>query len=195
MCLNDCTYFAKIFIQVGDAEMVKGLKETDLPEPWFGNKSKAPPASKRPKVTSELMPGQEALEAEATGTCMKKGKGRKKGKKKENTAARGENNVKYDRSGPADVVLGRTKNPVAYPDELRRKRIEDAAACGRVVKTIPHSGKRQSFTTIVDTESSDHKSEDGLAPAEKEIHSVSPPAVEAIALSGSKMVGIPCSTL
>ena len=82
MCHNDCTYFAKIFIQVGDAEMVKGLKETDLPEPWFGNKSKAPPASKRPKVTSELMPEQEALEAEATGTCMKKGKGRGKGKKR-----------------------------------------------------------------------------------------------------------------
>lgn len=171
--------------------MVKSLKESDLPEPWFGNKSKAPPAPKRQRVTSEVMPEQEALEAEATGTCMKKGKGRGKGKKKENPTTKGKNNVKYDRTGPANVVLGRTKNPVADPDELRRKRAEDAAACGRVVKTIPHPGKRRSCTTTADTDSSDEKSEDGLAPAEKGLGSVSPPAVEATALSGGKMAESP----
>lgn len=99
--------------------------------------------------------------------------------------------MKYDRTGPATVVLGRTKNPVADPHELRRKRAEDAAACGRVVKTIPNWGKQRSCTTIVDTESSDDSSEDGLAPAEKETGSVSPIAVKASALSGGKMVELP----
>ena len=34
------------FMQVGEPEMVETLKETDLPEPWFGNKSRAPLAQK-----------------------------------------------------------------------------------------------------------------------------------------------------
>ena len=62
--------------------MVKSLKETDLPEPWFGTKSKATPAAKRPRVTAEVIPETQALEVEPTGTCMKKGKGRGKPKKK-----------------------------------------------------------------------------------------------------------------
>ena len=99
--------------------------------------------------------------------------------------------MKYDRTGPATVVLGRTKNPVADPHELRRKRAEDAVACGRVVKTIPRPEKRRSCTTIFDTDSSDEKSEDGLAPAEKELGSVSPPAVVALALSAGKMAESP----
>lgn len=100
--------------------------------------------------------------------------------------------MKYDRTGPATVVLGRTKNPVADPHELRRKRAEDAVACGRVVKTIPRPGKRRGSTTIADTESSDQKLDDGLAPAEKGMSSDSPATVEAIALAGSKMTKIPC---
>ena len=171
--------------------MVKSLKDSDLPEPWFGNKSKAPPAPKRQRVTSEVMPEQEASEAEATGTCMKKGKGRGRPKKKDNPTAKGKNSVKYDRTGPATVVLGRTKNPVADPQELRRKRAEDAAACGRVVKTIPRPGNRRSCTTISDTDTSDDKSEDGLAPTEKGLGSVNPPAVKAIALSGGVMAESP----
>lgn len=170
--------------------MVKGLKETDLPEPWFRSKPKQPPTPKTSRVTPEVMPEQQELEAEATGTCMKKGKGRGKSKKKENPTAKGKINVKYDRTGPADVVLGRTKNPVADLDELRRKRAEDAAACGRVVKTIPHPGKRRICTTVADTESSDRASEDGLAPAEKEVGSGSPSAVEAITPSGGKRTEI-----
>jgi hypothetical protein len=62
--------------------MVKSLKETDLPEPWFGSKSKAHPAPKSARVTLEVMSDRQELEAEATGTCMKKGKGRGKSKKK-----------------------------------------------------------------------------------------------------------------
>lgn len=167
--------------------MVKSLKETDLPEPWFGSKSKAPHAPKRPRAMSEVMPEQQALEAETMGTCTKKGKGRGKAKKKENPTGKGKNNVKYDRTGHADAVLGRTKNPVADPNELRRKRAEDAAACGRVVKTILHSGKRRTCTTIVDTESSDQQSEDGMALAEAEMGSGSRGAVEGIARTGGKM--------
>ena len=56
-----------------------------------------------------------------------------------------------DRTGPAEVAAGRTKSHVADPSELRRKRCEDALACGRVVKTIAHPGKRPSSTMIDDT--------------------------------------------
>lgn len=175
--------------------MVKSLKETDLPEPWFGNKSKAPTAPKRSRVTSKPMLAHSALEAEAEGQGMNKGKGHGKGKKKENTAGKGKNNVKYDRTRPADVVAGRTKNPVADPDELRRKRIEDALACGRVVKTILHPGKRRSCTTIADTESSEQKSKDVLAPVDKEMGSDSPCADQAIAQSRGSMSGTAASTL
>jgi hypothetical protein len=180
-----------VFLQVGYPEMVKSLKETDLPEPWFGNKSKGTPAPKGARVTSELMSEQHALEVEVAVTSMKKGKGRGKGKQRENPTVKGKNNLKYDRGGPANVVLGRPKNQVADPNELRRKRVEDAAACGRLVKTIPHPGKRRGCTPIADTESSDQKSEDGLAPVEKGVGSVSPAAVETQHLSGSKIVKCP----
>lgn len=81
---------------------------------------------------------------------------------------------------------------MANPDEQRRKRAEDAAACGRVVKTIPHPEKRRISTTVADTESSDRASEDGLPPAEKDVGSGSPSAVEAITLSGGKRAAIVC---
>ena len=183
------------FIQVGEPEMVKTLKETDLPEPWFGNKSRAPLAPKRPRPPSNVMPETQALEAEVAAQGKNKGKGRGKGKNKENAVVKGKNIAKYDRTGPADVVLGRTKNPVADPEELRRKRVEDAAACGRVVKTIKPPGKRRSYTTVPDTESSDPNSDDVLAPTEKQMGSVTTSAVEAIALSGGKMGKSTCSTL
>ena len=73
--------------------------------------------------------------------------------------------------------------------------MEDAAACGRVVKTIKHPGKRCSCTTILDTKSSDPNSDDVLAPAEKQPGSVTTSAVEAIALSGWKMGKTTFSTL
>ena len=163
--------------------MVKSLKDSDLPEPWFGSKSKASPAQKRPRVTPEVIPETQALE---DGDVLEKREGARKPKKKPNPIAKGKNNVKYDRTGQTDVVVGRTKNPVADPDELRRKRAEDAAACGRVVKTIPNRAKKRSSTTIVDTESSDQSSQDGLAPLEKETGLRSPSAVEANAVSGGK---------
>ena len=133
-------------VQVGESEMVKVLKETDLPEPWFGKKSKSPTAPKRARVTLTPMAAHSALEVEAEGHVMKKGKGRGKGKNKENAAGKGKNSVKNDRSGPAVMVTARTKNPVADPDEMRRKRIEDALACGRIVKPIQNAAKWRSST-------------------------------------------------
>jgi len=182
-------------MQVGESEMVKSLKETDLPEPWFGNKSKAPTAPKRTRETQKPMQAHPALEAKAEGQGMKKGKGRGKGKNKENAGEKGKNNVTYERTGPAGVAAGRTKNPVPDPQELRRKRIEDALACGRVVKTILHPGKRRSSTKIVDTKSSGEKSEDPLAHAGKEMGSASPCAVDAMAQSGGKLAGTRTLTL
>jgi hypothetical protein len=166
--------------------MVKGLKDTDLPQPWFAKKSKALSESKRTKPTSSQLPAAQPTEAETEGKGMDIGKGRGKGKKKENADAKRKKNIKVGHTGPADVVLGRTKNPVADPTELRRKRMEDAAACGRVVKTIIYPPKRRSCKTTTDTESSERNTEDVLAAADNEIGSGSPPAVEKIALSGGK---------
>ena len=170
--------------------MVKGLKGSDLPEPWFGKKSKALTEEKRTKPTSRGMPAEPALEAETEGQCMNIGKGRGKVKKKENPAGKGKNNMKLGRSAPTNVLLGRTKNPVADPTELRRKRIEDAIACGRVVKTIVNPAKRRSCPRTGDTERAEHNAEDGLAAAFNEIGSGSPTAIEKIALPGGKRAGV-----
>ena len=116
--------------------------------------------------------------------------GPRKIKKKENRATKGKNNMKYDRSGPADVAMGRTKNPVADPGELTRKRAEDVVACGRVIKTIPHPRKRRISTTVADTESSDRASEDGLAPTEKEVGKLKYMSVERRAESGERRADI-----
>lgn len=175
--------------------MVKRLKESDLPEPWFAHKTKAPTGTKRTRVAPKTMPVHSALEAEAERQGTTRGKGRGKGKKQENATAKVKNNVTHDRSGPADVVAGRTKCPVADPNELRRKRIEDALACGRVVKTILHPGTRPGTTMIDDSESSEQKSGDVLAPATVEMGSDSPCAVEAIAQLVGKLSGIVVSTL
>lgn len=173
-------------IQVEESEMVKSLKETDMPEPWFGKKSGAPTAPKRTKVTPKQMPALVALEVEAEGQGMNRGKGRGKGKNNENAAGKEKTKVKYDRTGPAVIGAGRTKNPVADPDELRRKRIEDALACGRVVKTILHPEKRRNRTKSADTESSEQEVGGVLAPLDKELGSASPLAVEALAHPGGK---------
>lgn len=182
-------------VQVCESEMVKVLKETDLPEPWFGNKSKPTTAPKRTRVTPKAMPAHSALEAEAEGQGLNKGKGREKGKNKENVAKKGKLSVKIDRMGPTVVVAGRLKNPVADPHELRRKRVEDAYACGRVVKTIPLPEKRRSSTKIATTECSEQKSEDVMAQADKDMGADSPCAVEATAQSGGTSCRTVASTL
>ena len=177
------SYIWEVFnVQVGETEMVKGLKGSDLPEPWFGKKSKALTEAKRTTPTSRGVHAQQVLDAETEGQCTNIGKGRGKGKKKVNTAAKG----KLGRTGPANVMLGRTKNPVADPTELRWKRIEDAIACGRVVKSIVHPAKRRSCPRTADIECSDPNAEDVLAAEFNEIGSGSPSAVEKIALSGGK---------
>ena len=175
--------------------MVKRLKESDLPEPWFGHKPKAQTGTKQTRVSISTLPAHSAMEADADAQGTNKGKGRRKGKKKEKTAANGRNIVKIGRTGPADVAAGRKKCPVPDPTELRRKRCEDALACGRVVKTIAHPGKRPSTTVMDDTESSEQKSGDVLAPANVAMGSDSPCAVTVIAQSGGKMSGNVSSTL
>ena len=94
--------------------------------------------------------------------------------------------MKVGRTGPADVLLGRTKEPVADPTELKRKRVEDAAACGRVVKTVIYPPKRRRSPTIADTDSSEQNPDDVMSAADNEIGSGSPSAVEKVALSGGK---------
>ena len=70
--------------------MVKRLKESDLPEPWFGHKSKAQTGTKQTSLTRNTMPAHSAMEAEADGQGINKGKGRGKGKKRKKLQQREE---------------------------------------------------------------------------------------------------------
>lgn len=46
-----------------------------------------------------------------------------------------------------NVVLGKSTNPVPDVEELCRKREEDAAVCGRIIRTIPKPGTREGCPT------------------------------------------------
>ena len=141
------------------------------------------------------MPAEQALEAETEGQGISIGKGRGKGKKKENVVAKGKKNMKVGRTHSAYVLIGRSKNPVADPTELRRRRIKDAAAYGRVVKMIIYPAKRRSCPTTADTESSEDNTEVVLAAADNEIGSGSPCAIEKIALSGGERAAVAFSNI
>ena len=76
--LHICYIWQNFNAQVIESEMVKGLKDTNLPEPWFGKKSKALAEQNRTKPMSREMPAQQALEAE-TGAGLEHRNGSLKG--------------------------------------------------------------------------------------------------------------------
>lgn len=81
------------------------------------------------------------------------------------------------------MVLGLTKIPVPDQKELRRKRIEDTFACGRVVKTITQPAKRQACPTITTNDSSEEIPRKELETGDVQIGYPSPSPVQLIPLS------------
>lgn len=51
------------------------------------------------------------------------------------------------RSGTTDLVLGRSKYAVPNPEEMSRKKIADANACGRMVKYVSQAATQTSCPT------------------------------------------------
>lgn len=74
------------------------------------------------------------------------------------------------------MVLGLTKSLVLDSEEVRRKRLEDALACGRVVTTITKPTKRQTCPTITihDTSGELPVEESAKGDAEKDYYSLFP---------------------
>ena len=125
--------------------MVKTLKDMDAPEPWFGKKnSKATFTPKQTRAASKQMAQQRDTEDANMEEPSAKGEARDKGKRREDLASKGRKKAKAVRPGAADLVMGRSKYAVPDPAELRRKMIEDAEACGRVVKTLSQPTTRKS---------------------------------------------------
>ena len=128
--------------------MVRTLKEKDIPEPWFGKKSKQAtftPAQTR--AASKQMAHHQDVDDDIVEEPSAKGETREKGKCKDDMRAKGKKKAMAVRPGTAEVVMGRSKYAVPDPEELRRKMIADAEACGRVVKSLSTPASRKSCAT------------------------------------------------
>lgn len=134
---------------------MRTLKEKDIPEPWFGNKGKSVNAPKQTRAASKIIAQQEVVEEVTVPKPSTRGRGRQKGKAKEVVPAKGRKNTKTLRSGTANILLGISKTTVPDPEELRRKRIEDAVACGRVVRTVAKQANRHACPTTAARSSSE----------------------------------------
>ena len=135
--------------------MVKTLKDTDLPKPWFGKKSKhVTIMPKQTRAVSKQMAQEQVLDDDVAEEPSAKGEAWDKGKGKEDVAGKGRKKAKAVRLGTADMVSGRSKYVVPDPEELRRKRNADAEACGRVVKSLSKPATRKScpMTVVVETD-------------------------------------------
>lgn len=168
--------------------MVNTLKDKDLPQPWFGKKTKELPVPKQTRAASKLLAAKEILHEELQEEPSTRPRQREKGKTERRTPAKGKKKAKSITTGTADVLLGRSKNPVPDPEELRRKRIEDAVACGRVVKTISNPAKRQSGPTTPSPEASEKNIDEDLATAGANMDSHTLSQDELIQISGGTYV-------
>jgi hypothetical protein len=140
--------------------MVRTLKEKDIPEPWFGKKSKqstSTPATTR--AASKQMAHRQEIEDDIVEEPSAKGEAREKGKSKDDKPTKGKKKAKAVPSGTADVVMGRSKYAVPDPEELRRKMIAYAEACGRVVKSLSQPATRKSCPTTSAIETLEGKSQ------------------------------------
>lgn len=139
--------------------MVKTLKEKDIPEPWFGKNSKPVTITpKRTRAASKLMEQQHVVEDDAVDEPSPKGEAREKGAGRDDVVGKGRKKVKAVRPGTTDVVLGRSKYAVPDHEEMRRKRIADANACGRVVKCVSQAATRKSCPTTAPAGTSSERS-------------------------------------
>ena len=128
--------------------MVKSLKEKDVPEPWFGKKSNHGTFTpKQTRAASKQLAQQQVDEDDIVEEPSGRGGAREKGKGREDVNGKGKKKEKAVPTATADVVLGRSKYAVPDPEELRRKIVADAAACGRVVNSMHRPATRKSCPT------------------------------------------------
>lgn len=163
--------------------MKKGLKETDLPEPWYDTKSKRATAAKKTRAASKSLSELQEVEVPLLQERNTRGRGQGKGKLKETNVVKSKHKGKSVRNGTAEVVLGKAKIKVPDPEELRRKRIEDAVYCGRVIRTVPKPAKRRSCPMTGAGDSSEENIQEELEAADLELHTETAATVEAIPLS------------
>lgn len=140
--------------------MVKTLKEKDIPEPWFAKKTKHVTIT---RAASKHMAQHEIVEDDLLEEPSAKGEAREKGKSKEDVAGKGRKKVKAVRPATAEVVMGRSKYVVPDPEELRRKLVADAEACGRVVKSLSAPAIRKSCPSIPVADPSEDRLQPELA--------------------------------
>lgn len=143
--------------------MVKTLKETDIPEPWFSKKSKGTTIT---RASSKQMAQHPVVEDEFVEEPIAKGEARQKGKAKEDVAGKGRKKTKAVPPATAEVVMGRSKYVVPDPEEMRRKMVADAAACGRVVKSLSQPATRRSCPTTAHTETTPDQQQPELVTGE-----------------------------
>ena len=151
--------------------MVRTLKEKDIPEPWFGQKSKQAtftPAQTR--AASKQMAHQQQIEDDIVEEPSPKGVAREKGKCKEDMRPKGKKKAKAVPPGTADVVMGRSKYAVPDPEELRRKMVADAETCRRVVKSLSQTTARKPCPTTSALETSEGRTQ--LETMTGELHTV-----------------------
>lgn len=147
--------------------MVKTLKDKDIPEPWFGKKSKHVTIT---RATSKHMAQQTVVEDEIVEEPSAKGEARQKGKAKKDVAQKERKKTKAVPTATADVVMGRSKYVVPDPEEMRRKMIVDAEACGRVVKSLSKPAIRRSCPTTAVTDTIEDEQQPDLVA--EELHTV-----------------------
>jgi hypothetical protein len=161
--------------------MVKTLKEKDIPEPWFTKKSKGVTIT---RATSKQMAQHPVVEDEIVQEPVAKGDARQKAKAKEDVAGKGRKKTKGVPPATAEVVMGRSKYVVPDPEEMKRKMMADAEACGRVVRSLSQPALRRSCPTTVVTETIEDQQSPELVTGEP--HSV-------MAHSGSPIPEMPAA--
>lgn len=134
--------------------MVKTLKDKDIPEPWFAKKTNQVTIT---RAASKHMAQHEVVEDDLLDQPSAKGEAREKGKSKEDVPGKGRKKVKAMRPATAEVVMGRSKYVVPDPEEMRRKMVADAEACGRVVKSVSTPAHRKSCPSIPVADQSDDR--------------------------------------
>ena len=128
--------------------MASRLKLSDHPQPWF-SKKKA-----KGKTTREKKTVTTSTEVQNGGPENEQGNRHQQSRQCGQEEPKGIDSHKQKKSGkavtasPLDSALRIPENAVADIEEQRRKREEDAAACGRTVKMVLTIRKRKMFQAL-----------------------------------------------
>ena len=132
--------------QVVRQKMVTRLKAKDMPEPWHSSKKSTSATQVQKSSRSEVLPVEDSNEQNVQEKQKRRGRPPRK------SATKLVGAKKRTRPLPpsaVDVLLSLSQTTVPDVEELRQKRQEDAAACGRVVKTVPALTKTKNKTTPI----------------------------------------------